>query len=475
MAAFNGGIARPQQKSAGNFKQSSFDRLVTITGYDASKGLMYATDDKSGKHLEVFVDEEQVKNTDAALRDRNVDTAKINWMGHKIDSKMEKHVPVGSKVILLRSVVTKVDKERNLSITEVNRIKNCPNPEPDKTKLGILSVSYRIFEGKEIISHVYDWDKNSIDIEYGDKVEALKNQIDAARANYGTMIGEFSVTEPTIGVQFQTVLKTDRPYALLDNRPIYETIDSSTLFHYIPGESTVEGEAKAKGHVLTGDEMVNYLDQYIEHVSQEFKDQLADLRINILPFKVYPASRTDALALTTGIEGKDKNVDKNPLYQLAHRRSFVDMENSPEGEVVGRLHAVNGIVQISGNKLEKVNGKPVEIPSYWVTALHANNPRGHVHSFVRGIGPDGLEYKVEPHAKIQLIKEQNANTNVQQENQAQVSHQNSGSASSAPLKSDGGFNAFETNSDEEDNIFGFAGESAPKEKLGFAKFGKSEH
>jgi hypothetical protein len=439
--AYTAGIKRPQQTNSNNSnqQQNTYDRLVTVTGYDTSKGFVYAEDDNKKKY-EIFVNLDEYKRAEASLASRAIDISKINWMGHKIDKGMEKSVPVGSKIVLIRSKVISNDKTREggMAVTEVHRIVGVPNPEADKTFQGIFTMQYRMEEGKKRVARVQHWNPRAININDGDGLEALKNQIDEARKNYGVKLGEFSVTEPTIGVQFRALIKTDRNYALLENRPIYEVIDSSVPLDWIPGPEDEHGkEIKAQAHVLTGDNLFEYAEGYVEHIENQFKEHIDNMRVEVAYYHVYPASRNEALLLTTGDKDKDRNADKNPLYQLSHRVSYVDMAHSDDGLIVGRNAAVNGIIQIAGNKLEKVAGRPVEIPNYWVNKIHANNTRGHVHSFVRSVGDDGLEYKAEPAEQLKLVMTDSQKAAQQNNNESapSQSNQNASQPKPAPVSS----------------------------------------
>jgi hypothetical protein len=475
--AFTAGIKRPQfnanNNSGNKNQQNNYDRLVTVTAYDTAKGYLYGHDD-NGKKYEVFVSPEEFQRSEASLAAKKADITKINWMGHNINKGMEKHVPVGSKVILLRSRVTSNDKTRDLSVTEAHRIIGVPNPDADKTFQGIFTMNYIMQEGKKRVARVQHWNPKAININNGEGLEDLAQKIDEARKNYGVKIGDQSVTEPTIGVQFRALMKTDRPYALLDNRPVFEVVDSSLPFDWIPGPEDEKGnEIKTGAHTLTGEEMMAYAEAYVDYIANhdQFKDNIDDMRVEICYYKVYPASRSDELALTSGDPVKDKNADKNPLYQLTHRVSYVDMANSDDAAIIGRNAAVNGIIQISANKPMKVDGKWVEVPSYWVSRVHANNTRGHVHSFVRSVDEEGVEYKAEPHEALKLVKTEqqinaeNAKANGTSNAPARQSEPKPAAVSmeSTTLVEDKEFNPFEESGSASDfDIFNNDTSNAPK-------------
>lgn len=407
--AFTAGIKRPQMNtnSSNQNKQNNYDRLITVTGYDVSKGYLFGTDEITGKKYEVYITPSEVVRADAALETRGIDVNKINWMGHSINKGMEKHIPVGEKVVLIRSKVISNDKTREVSLTEAHRIGGVPNKDADKAFQGIFTMTYSLQEGKKRVSRLQHWNPRAVNINDSEGIEKLAESIDEARKNYGVKIGEHNVTEPTIGVQFRTLVKTDRLYSVppLDNRPIYEVIDSSVPFDWMPGPEDENGkEIKTQAHPITGEEFMSIAQEYVEHAAEQFKDNIDNMRVEVAFFHAYPCSRNDELALTTGDKAKDAKADKNPLYQLTHRESYVDMAHTPDGHIVGRNAAVNGIVQIASNKVVKVDGKLVEIPNYWVTKIHANNTRGHVHSFIRSVDEEGVEYKAEPHEALKLVK-----------------------------------------------------------------------
>lgn len=406
--AFNANIKRPAQYSNNgprnnNATQNSFDRLVTVKGYDVSRNVMMVEDDKA-KNYEVFVNPAEVVRSNKSLETNGKNSASYTWMGHSIDSKMEKANPPGSKVILQKSKVVSVDKIANVSKTEVHRIVSVPQPELDKTFQGIFTLTYRMDDGQERVSRIQHWNPNGIDVNNEEGIQALKAKIDEARKNHGAKVGEYNVTEPTIGFQFRALMKTDRIYNFAADKTkseIYEVVDTSLPFDWIPGDQDEQGnEIKSLAHPVTGDELEAFIDGYVGYVSEQFADHLENMKVEVAYYHVYPASKNDYLRLTTGNPDLDRNADKNPLYQLTHRKSFVDMAQTES--IQGKNAAVNGIIQIGKNKIAKVDGVLREIPSYWATRLHANNTRGHVHAFIRT--EDG--YKTEPHDNLKIIKDE---------------------------------------------------------------------
>lgn len=472
MSAFTGGIKRPQvqnQNEGGNTQQSQYDRLVTVIGYNTEARTL-ACEDEKGKKYEVFVNQDEYMRGEKAATAMNIDRSKT-WMGHSIDKQMEKNYPPGSKVILQRSRVNKKDNGQGMAVTEVQRVIGVPNPEPDKTFQGIFTMTYRVDENRlQRIARVQHWQPRGIDVNDSEALEVLKQQMDEASANSSGKVGEWTITRPTMGVEFRALMKTERTYQV-DGSPIYEAVDTSIPFDWMPGPLDESGkEIKSQAHSITGEEMLAYVDQYIEYISNhpQFKDHIDDMQVEVCAYNSYPASNNKQLQLTFGEPNRDQHAEKNPLYQLSHRKSFVDMAQSEP--IIGRNYAVNGIIQISPNKLEKINGKPTEIDSYWVNNLHANSTKGHVMAFVR----TAQGFKVEPHANLKLIVE------AKKENEAapstpKPSYQAPAAATPAPSAPapEPVRHVPEPQADLDDEFDPFAPEPAPAAaSRGVARFGK---
>lgn len=462
MTAFTGGIKRPQtqaQSNTGYNQQNQYDRLVTVLGYNTTARTMVVEDDK-GKKYEVFVNPEEYQRGEKAASAMGIDRG-TTWMGHSIDKQMEKNYPVGSKVIIQRSRVQKKDNGQGMAVTEVQRIIGVPNPEPDKTFQGIFTLTSRSDENRlQRIARVQHWENKGIDVNDDEGLQNLKQKMDEMAEAGQEKIGNFNVTLPTIGVQFRALMKTDRKYEV-DGSDIYEVVDTSIPFDWMPGPEDENGkEIKAQAHPITGEEMLSFVDQYIDYISNhaQFKDHIDDMLVEVCQYKSFPASNNKQLQLTFGDSNRDQYADKNPLYQLSHRKSFVDMAQTEQ--IQGRNFAVNGIIQISPNKLEKVNGKPVEINNYWVNNLHANGTKGHVHAFIRTSNGS----KAEPHQNLKLIveaKKENAVDNASSSQSASQPAQARTAPTPAPAPAraapkpqvdlDDDFDPFATPSDEQES------------------------
>lgn len=451
--AFTGGIKRPQASTSNNnnTQQNYYDRLVTIVSYNTESRKMIVEDDKQKKY-EVFVNPKEYLRAEESVKNLPVDRT-TTWMGHSIDKQMEKNYPVGSKIILQKSKVLK--NNNGVAETEVQRIHGVPNAEPDKTFQGIVTVTARTDENRlKRIARVQHWNANGIDVNNSESLEALAKEIDKGCEGYLQTIGKWNVTLPTTGVQFRALMKTDRTYAL-NNTPIYEAVNFSIPFDWMPGPDDENGkEIKDQAHPMTGKEMLDFVEAYIDYISnhEQFKDHLDDMLIEVAPYRSYPASNNKQLQLTFGDPQRDANADKNPLFQLANQQNYLDIEQSDK--LQGRNYAVNGIIQLSPNKYEKVNGVLTEIPSYWVNNLHVNHTKGHVHAMVRT--QEG--FKVDLHPNLKLIYNRKAE-NTDQNDNGGSEPQNQKGQYSAPQRAPAQPRPVQ-NSQESDEFDPFAADSA---------------
>jgi len=468
MAAFTGGIKRPQTLIPStnlnlNQQQNQYDRLVTVLSYNI-EAKTFVCEDEKGRKYEVFVNPEEVSRGEKAAMALGINRS-VTWMGHSIDKQMEKNYPVGSKLILRRSRIVKKDNGRGMALTEVQRIIGVPNPEADKTFQGIFTLTYRFDENRlKRIARVQHWQNRGIDLNDDKALQELRDQMNEASARYGEKIGDYAVTVPTIGIQFRALMKTDRLY--MDNTPIYEVVDSSIPFEWIPGPMDENGkEIKSKAHPINGDEMMELAKQYIDHIANhpQFAEHAKNMILEVCAYKSYPASTNSKnLQLTYGDPKRDQHAEKNILYQLSHRRSYVDIEQTEQ--IQGRNYAVNGIIQISPNKLAKINGKPTEIESYWVNNLHANNIKGHVFSMIR----TSQGFKAEPHQNLKLIVE-----NKKENNNNLASDDSSFDFSIQIDKESNNHSASTTQIDLDDDFDPFASEiSIPETTPRVARFGR---
>lgn len=158
--------------------------------------------------------------------------------------------------------------------------------------------------------------------------EELAAKIDEAGKDFGVK----KVMQLLLNQQLvfnSTLMKTDKTYPYAkegEPKEVYEVVDVSQPFDWIPGKTDEDGkEIKGAAHPITGDEMIGFAESYFQYVTEDnenFKDIVSDLKFEVY-YHSYPATKSDALQLTTGNKDKDKNADRNPLYQLCRKKHMV--------------------------------------------------------------------------------------------------------------------------------------------------------
>lgn len=416
MVAFTGGLVRtisPQAQKSTNTSQDNSDRLIEVTGYDVKANTMFAKQvvkmkDGTEKEfkLQVTVDPEAVLRGNKSVEEKNL-TNTIKFKGHLIDEKMEKDIPVGKRVVLEKAKVLKVVKKdnENVLVVQAQRVFNVPSEEADRCFEGIMTVNMNR-EGNRV-NFVQHWADNAIAADDTEAIEGWKTKMQEIVDGYGKEMFGKSVVYPSIGVQLRAIV----PHKDEKNADVaYQVIDTSGALDYIPAQKDAAGEIIKKAHPLDPENFQAYLDGYTQHIQENFAAENPDVKIEVCVYFNYKAS-----PMSTTLVIKDNKWD--PISQMATCKTRLSQD--PDSVVQGKNWAVKGIVQISDDRAHR-NGRQVDfIPTYFVNRLHANNIKGHVHSWVHS--SDGK--KTVPHPQLQRIKD------------ADVSAKQSASADEAPAQS----------------------------------------
>ena len=391
MVAFTGnGLVRTQKSASANNqnrgKQIS-DRLVEVVGYDIPNKTMHAKElikqDGQEKYifLDVKVDAEAIRRNEESAKEKGLmNTAKFK--GHMIDEKMARDIK--TLAVLERSEITgKVskDKEDKFQVS-VQRIINVPNPEKEKTFTGIFTVS--AYDNK--VSFVQHWNERAVSIENEVEIDKLSKLMDEVVQNYGEKVKDRLVVRPSIGVQLRAIV----PFTDPENpKTKFQVIDTSGPLDYIPDQKDDNGEVVQKGHPLDSENFKQYMNGYAEHIRANYPGE--EVKIEVCPYFNYRAS-TQSVSLTL------KDIAYDPITQMATAKTRLSQDE--ESYWVGKNWAVKGIVQISADHADIENKQLTLVDTYYVNKLHANNIKGHIHSWVNS--SDGG--KTVPHPMLQRIR-----------------------------------------------------------------------
>lgn len=394
----NFGISQANKGTTNNNFQQPQDRLVVIDKYDLANRAIYCTDVKDGRKMIAHVNPLQYAK-DVEYYAKNPRETYNGPLPHSIDTVMEKEYPLKSRVILKYTKILKKDDGAGFSVCEMNGVRGVTNQEEDKTFYSLIGVRLRLDEeGYVCVARASLFDREvAIDFNDEETVNATAKLIDDNNSVSSRMVGDFPETLPSYAVQYRALMLS--PDKDANGQDKYIRVNSSTHFDWMDGPEVVgeDGKpAKSKGHPLTGQEFLSYFEDYAEYIESHpaYKDHVANMRIEAVLFRSAPGSRNKNLRIG---HKDDEKTKKMLMYKLGSTPCFVDEEQTTM--INHDNYVVRGIVQFSANKLEKVNGKPVEIQSYWVNNLHINGFKGDVHAFIRT--SDGLKVESAPKLKLQ--------------------------------------------------------------------------
>ena len=399
--AFTGGSRKKTlgdtQKGAYERRPQINDRLVTITGYNLDAGTMQASDER-GFNFDIHIDPVAKARNEKYMADNKIANAK--WLGHSIDSVMADYLKVGQKVVVEKGqIVKKANKNgQDYFVLKANRIINAPCQDPEKVFEGLFTVS----QYKDRVSNVQAWSKQAIALEDEESITDLKSRIDEGHDAFGQKVADKLSIKPTTGFAFRAIIPNE---GLSDNEKTkYIVVDNSDAFDWVGKNSDISSapESVKQGAPVNSDYFEWKLEQYTNYLTDQYPDLLDKIKVEICWYDNFQASGFSKYMAING--------EYDPIYQMAH--TVTKMSSSPEDEdvMIGKNWAVQGIVQISDDDATKTGpGQFIGVPRNYVTRLHANNPKGHIHAWIHS--SDDL--KCEPHKAIQrvLSKEQAAKVN----------------------------------------------------------------
>lgn len=393
---------------------SQSDKLLTVDSYDLVNRSILAHDQDSPNETkyEVRVNPKLFAEQQERAA-QNPKSESATYLGHAINEKMKRVIPAGKKFVAVKAKVVGKNKETNAVLIEVDRVNSTPSM---KSFSGVVSLtSMKNKEGIEYINHVFRWDKNGIDLNDGAALTNLTVKIEEAIKNNKERYEDAYSSHASYGFQFRALVKTDEVYQYAKDKSkdgVWEVFELSLPFNWIRVVDDNEQRLKDADHLVTGEEMLEYAEGFKNYILQDeaFEEYVKrGVKFEIAPFLQYRANKTDALQLSYPNEEKyarrNQNKDKNPLYQMSHRKSFVD--HAQNDYVIGANAGVNAVVLVTANKsIENNKGVTVNVPVNNVSAVFANNYKGHVHSFI--FTSDGEKVRVSK--ELDIIKNLDTNT-----------------------------------------------------------------
>lgn len=381
--AFTGGYNISTKKSGNSQQKSFYDMLVTVKEYDLGAGTI-KVETSQKRLMDVSIEPEALSRQVAYMQSANIKST--TFLGHLIDQNMKKHIPENNKVILDKCHIIRNVKQdgNNVAIAQVEKVWNVTVPAADKTFEGIFSVIAK--DGR--VSFVQHWNKTAIgEGEVG--LDELKASMDNVLVDYKKVIADSMIVKPTIGVQFRAIVENTEADK---EKKKYVVVDTSRVFDWIPAPRDESGALIGEGHPLDPENFDVLWNGYLEYAKEKYAGKEG------MKFEVCWYNNFRGGPKSTSLNIKESKYA--PLNQLAYTKTRLDED--VKNEVVGKNWATYGVIQLSDNQLKRDDSSvAVDIPRYYVTKLHANGPKGHVHAFVASSDGGGCK----PHDNLKRVIE----------------------------------------------------------------------
>ena len=405
----------PRSNITSNFRATPYDRLGTIVEYgqytDASNR-SYPTivikEDETGRIYEAKMSERAASQAQVARSSSARPGTLDNFRGNIIDELMQKHLPIGDRVVLEGTLpikggkVTVSGQER--SIVDCNYVTHVTEPSPKKTYRAIITAKADSRrpdglsdEGEFIATRVRDYQdwssyhKSHVSkdglvrgLSSSEEIDALAQALDESRKTY-----EAGQRRPGLGVMFRTYIPV-----VEGGEQSAQVIDDTPLFEWVRAERDPNDPNKiiVDGYPLDGAEFRNLYSSYHhyifgnaeENMVPKFDEEiLAKAKIEIFVYHSHMASNYS----------KYNQISENPKHPL-RRLCFSPTKHSQDDTnySYGKNMAVSGIMMLTGDQFNKSEGSIVSRDM--VRRVFFGGPTGNLHAFLRT--SDGLKARLHP-------------------------------------------------------------------------------
>lgn len=393
-------------------RQYPKDRLCEVRGYSLGASFetssMSVVDLKTGQQLDVSIDPKTIQRfmgQPAASTSREP----AKWLGWRIDSKMQEHVPVGSWLVLERAVTLRNTSSKGpdgnpvtRSIVQANYVSKVSTPSATKAFNGTFTISTR--DGR--VNQVQSWTEKAFDsndtealAQFAERLDACKKQYDESQAVRAASPADKKVRTPvvsTAGVMFRALIPTGVD---AQGQPTYQMINSTPPFSWISAVKDAQKNVIEPGRPIDRDRFNEILQGYYDYIDQTFpfdaKDPNADqtykdLRIEVMPFEAYRASSA----------GNGMTIPESsslPLHRLANTPTKYALEDTDY--ITEQNWAVAGILVLSRDAADEAT-RTWMVQNY-AQNLYANGYMGNLHALVRSAD----NARVTPHPDLDKPKD----------------------------------------------------------------------
>ena len=362
--------------SGSNSSKRPRDVLVEVIDYDLTNHVMICRDVDTNREIRAHINPETVVQQSKTAT-ANADPTRV--VGYMIDERMATKARAGSRatlenVIPLKPVVG--PDKKTYSSYEAKWIKIAPDNRPDKAFRAIITGE--AYQGRASSFQV--WENRAMDVQANNEdiltYLARMDEVNAAYARQENTIN--------LGLQLRAMIKTGvHQEAGKPDQNIYEVIDTTGAFSWVPAKRDAESNIIEKGHPIDQASAVELIRGYLDYLNEKFaNDPSVEYRVEVMPFREFRASQ----------QSKSMMVRENsPLSHLTHTQTRCSPGDTDTIE--GKNWAVNGILFLSKDKAPEKQGDAWEVRNF-VQEVFTNGYRGHVCTLVWAF--DGGRVKVHP-------------------------------------------------------------------------------
>lgn len=392
-----------RNNSDSNFRQYPRDLLVVLKevhpAADGQGSLIVAEKRKDGSERVYNV---RIKNStiERLKNNKNVNATTRKWSGGLIDESFAKENKAEDVLVLEQTLSTGPKKTVNGVETYFIETNWIHSGDPDETKNFRASFTISAYNGRVSATrrlperNIFVSDQESIEdvrVQLKDIEEAVKN-------------GEFM---PGLAISFHTLI----PATLKNGTEGYKEIDRTPPFSWVSAEKDADGKVITEGRLINADDFEDLLNGYLDYiygpeddksVAGQFDDEtLEKVKVEVMVGTNYRASNmSDSLVINPQYTGA-------PLYRMANTETKYSIDD--EGYIKTQNIAVDGIVMLSGDKMEKVGREVKLIRRDLVTRLFTNGPIKDASEMV--LSSDGLNIEVDERLKAPNNYAQNTGSN----------------------------------------------------------------
>lgn len=379
-----------RNNSESSFKQYPRDRLVVLkevhSASDGQGSLIVTEKQKDGSERIYNVRIKQ--STIERLRNnKSTNPTTRKWSGGLIDDAFEKENQPEDVLVLEQTLSVGPKKTVNGVETYFIECNWIHSGDSDETKNFRACYTISTYNGR--VSSARRLPERNVFVSDDEAVVEIRDQLNEIED--AVKKGEFT---PGLAISFHTLV----PSVLRNGDQGYKEIDRTPAFSWVSAEKDSDGKVITEGRLINSDDFNDLLEGYLDYIygsengeaKPKFEqDILENARVEIMVGTNYRASNmSDSLVINPQYTGA-------PLYRMSNTETKYSMDD--EGYIKTQNIAVDGIIMLSGDKMEKVGREAKIIRRDLVTRLFTNGPIKDASEMV--LSSEGLRIEVDERLK----------------------------------------------------------------------------